>query len=237
MKIHRFIGGFDLEQEKIDVSDLDLVHQLRDVLRLGPGEEVVLGNGKGKAVLVRIVELGPGGVVFETVRPVNEKSEPEKQVVLFAAVIKKDNFELVVQKTTEIGVAQIIPVISGRTVKLGLSLDRLRKITREAAEQSGRLSIPEIQEPRSLEEALTLARENDLNIFFDGRGGSKDAKTLRVKMAKANKLGIFIGPEGGWTEEELVLAKALKYPVVSLGKLTLRAETASMIATYFAVSP
>ncbi|HEY4525710.1 MAG TPA: 16S rRNA (uracil(1498)-N(3))-methyltransferase [Candidatus Paceibacterota bacterium] len=237
MKIHRFIGGFDLEQEKIDVSDLDLVHQLRDVLRLGPGEEVVLGNGKGKAVLVRIVELGPGGVVFETVRPINEKSEPGKQVVLFAAVIKKDNFELVVQKTTEIGVAQIIPVISGRTVKLGLSLDRLRKITREAAEQSGRLSIPEIQEPRSLEEALTLARENDLNIFFDGSGGSKDAKTLRVKMAKANKLGIFIGPEGGWTKEELVLAKALKYPIVSLGKLTLRAETASMIATYFAVSP
>src|SRR3989344_3334151 len=237
MKIHRFIGGFDLEQEKIDVSDLDLVHQLRDVLRLGPGEEVVLGNGKGKAVLVRIVELGPGGVVFEAVRPINEKSEPGKQVVLVAAVIKKDNFELVVQKTTEIGVAQIIPVISGRTVKLGLSLDRLRKITREAAEQSGRLSIPEIQEPRSLEEALTLARENDLNIFFDGSGGSKDAKTLRVKMAKANKLGIFIGPDGGWTKEELVLAKALKYPIVSLGKLTLRAETASMIATYFAVSP
>lgn len=236
MKIHRFIGGFDLDRSKLDVSDADLVHQIRDVLRLGPGEEVVLGDGKGRAVLARIMELGAGGVVFESIRPVDEESEPQKQIVLFASVIKKDNFELVVQKATETGVAEIIPVISERTIKLGLSLERLRKIAKEASEQSGRLSTPKVLEPRGLEEALTLARENDLNIFFDERGGKKDSLTLRSRLIKSSRVGIFIGPEGGWTERELALAKALKCPVLSLGKLTLRAETASIIATYFVAS-
>ncbi len=236
MKIHRFIGDFDLSQHRLDASEPGLVHQIRDVLRLGPGEEVVLGNGKGGAVLVRIAELGASGVVFESIRPVDEGSEPKKYITLFAAVIKKDNFELVVQKATETGASEIVPVISERTVKLGLSLERLRKIAKEAAEQSGRLSIPEILESRSLEGALTLARENDLNIFFDERGGSKDSLTLRGKLAKSDRVGIFVGPEGGWTEKELALVKALKYPVISLGKLTLRAETAAIIATYFAAS-
>ncbi|MFH0891064.1 MAG: RsmE family RNA methyltransferase [Candidatus Liptonbacteria bacterium] len=236
MKTHRFIGNFALEDTRVDVSDPDLVHQIRDVLRLGPGEEIILGNGKGGSVLVKIVELGPSGVVFETIRPIDENSEPVRRVVLFASIIKKDNFEFLVQKATEAGASEIVPIISERTVKLGLSVDRLKKIAKEAAEQSGRVTVTIIHEPRSLEESLTMADKLNLKLFFDGRGGNWQGKTILNRIGKKETIGVFVGPEGGWTEKEINLAKSLKFQLVSLGKLTLRAETAALIAVYLAAN-
>lgn len=234
MKLHRFIGNFDLGREEVKIEDPKLAHQLREVLRLAPGEEIILGDGRGDAALARIVELGESGAMVEILRPVDEDSEPGRHIVLFAAILRRDKFELVVQKATEVGAAEIVPIVTAHTVKLGLSPDRLKTIVREAAEQSGRLVVPGLASVRRLEEAFTLANKLDLVLFFDSHGSDWRGITLRKKIAGAESVGVFVGPEGGWDAKELSLAKSLKFQIVSLGGLNLRAETAATIAMYLA---
>jgi 16S rRNA (uracil1498-N3)-methyltransferase len=153
----------------------------------------------------------------------------EKKVTLFCAVLKKENFELVVQKATECGVSKIIPIITARTVKTGLNLERLQKIAREASEQSGRSTVPEISEPISFDESLEMTRQNDLKILFDISG------KFLGKTSK-NSPAIWIGPEGGWTPEEIKKATQNNFKIASLGPNTLRAETAAIVATYMLIS-
>ena len=157
-----------------------------------------------------------------------EKLEENKKTTLFCAVLKKENFELVVQKTTECGIAKIVPVITDRTIKTGLKLDRLEKIAKEASEQSGRSIIPEISEPVNFEKSLELIEQNSLNILFDISG----EKFPEINLNNFEKINIFIGPEGGWTDNEIEKMKNLNFKIASLGKLTLRAETAAIISSF-----
>jgi len=132
-----------------------------------------------------------------------------------------------------------VPIISKRTVKLNLRQDRLKKIIKEAAEQSNRGVVPILHEPLDFKKALEHALNNDLNLLFDPAGlnlcpfGTSPAgREIRKLKAESLKLGIWIGPEGGWDEEELQLAKEKGFKIVSLGKLFFRAETAAIIASY-----
>jgi 16S rRNA (uracil1498-N3)-methyltransferase len=155
--------------------------------------------------------------------------EPTRNVTLYCSVLKRENFEWVVQKCAELGVKNIVPVIAGRTVKTGLKMDRLRMIAKEAAEQSGRGVVPEICEPMNFASALLEAKKNALNIFFHTKTGKhKDQRTM-------NTIGLWIGPEGGWTEQEAKQALDLGFQMGSLGMLVLRAETAAITATFCAV--
>jgi 16S rRNA (uracil1498-N3)-methyltransferase len=217
MKIHRFI-----------LEDPKLVHQMARVLKLKTGEKVVLGDGKGHEAEALIETISPKSisVAFDHVS-VNQR-ESARSVTLYCALLKRENFEWVVQKATEVGVASIVPIITRRTVKLNFKLDRLQMITKEAAEQSGRGMVPTVHPPMKFEDALKQA-ENEKNYFFDV--GPSHSYRL-----KANSLGIWIGPEGGWDPEEVEFAKKLNCEITSLGSFTLRAETAAVIATYLATS-
>ena len=121
--------------------------------------------------------------------------------------------------------------------------ERLEKIIKEAAEQSGRGVIPVLNETLDFKKALEKesvksANKNDLNIIFDSTGKPLfKLSTCEVNnLKKLARIGIFVGPEGGWTEKELALAKSKNFKIISLGKLTLRAETAAIIASYLAVN-
>ena len=147
-------------------------------------------------------------------------------------VLKKENFEWAVQKAVEVGVKEITPIITARTVKLGLNKDRLKKIIKEAAEQSGRGILPKLNEAIIFDEAIKSAKENDLNLFFNIGG-----KNVQHSMSNISKIGIFIGPEGGWDEEEIKKAQSSNgFTIVGLGKTILRAETAAVIASYQTVN-
>ena len=136
------------------------------------------------------------------------------------------------QKAVEAGIKEIVPVISKRAVKLNLNLKRLNKIIREAAEQSERGIMPILNKPLELSKAIKESQSNNLNLFFD-RNGSEFSEVLGIiKKDDLKKIGIWIGPEGGWGEEEVKIAKENNFKIVSLGKLTLRAETAAIIASY-----
>jgi 16S rRNA (uracil1498-N3)-methyltransferase len=191
------------------------------------GEEIILFNGNGEEVLVNITEIGKGIVEYKVLDRIETK-EKKRYSILYCAVLKKENFELIVQKATEVGIDKIVPVITKRTVKLGLKMDRLQKIVEEASEQCGRSIIPMVSYPLEFHEAVQIAKENDANIFYDMSGVTRDMGSVIEK-----KVGIFVGPEGGWSEEELDFVKTIdSFKIISLGDSIMRAETAAIIASY-----
>jgi 16S rRNA (uracil1498-N3)-methyltransferase len=147
----------------------------------------------------------------------------KNEVILFASLIKKDKFEWVLEKCTELGVSKFVPIISERSEKKDLNIERMRKIIKEASEQSERGFMPEICEPIELEEALADIEYKAIALHLSGE--SFDDENLKI----FSKLGLFVGPEGGWGEKDIKLFKNKNVPLVTLGTQVLRAETASMV--------
>lgn len=230
LKTHRFFGPFDLGRPVFVIEDREISHQIASVLRLRPGETVILLDGSGLEAEARITRVDQAGVEVSIVEKRRCAAEPARRVTLYAAVLKRENFEFIVQKATETGASRIVPLISGRTVKQGTKRDRLMKIAREAAEQSGRGRIPEIFEPMRFKDALEDSRSNDMNVIFEP--GSP--VVISADLPSDAKIGIFIGPEGGWTEDELGLARKSGISSAGLGPLILRAETAAVVAVFLA---
>ncbi len=224
MKLHRFIGDFDLSVAVLTIRDREIAHQIKDVLRLQIEERLILVDGQGQAALCEIVDFTDGQPLIRVVERLASPSQPNRRVSLYCAILKRENFELVVQKATELGVAEIIPVITERTIKLGLKMDRLRKIATEASEQSGRVDVPTIFEPQSFKSALGDAKRHEVAIILDPLGAE------RLRPAVRKSLAVFIGPEGGWTEAELAQARENGLEVKNLGSLVLRGETAAIVA-------
>ncbi|MEK7505174.1 MAG: RsmE family RNA methyltransferase [Patescibacteria group bacterium] len=225
MKTHRFIGNFDFKNKEIELTDRELINQLKNVLRLEVGAEILIGNGKGEEARVKIKSTEREKVNLEIieVRPI--ASEPTRKVKLFCAILKKENFELAVQKATEIGVSEITPVITERTVKTGLNYERLNKIIKEAAEQAGRGILPKLNETLNFEKALQT--EAGPKILFHPSGE-------HLAPVVDEQISVFIGPEGGFTENEVELAKQNSAQIATFGPLIFRAETAAIIASYLA---
>ena len=194
------------------------------------------------------------------VRVEKNNREPSVHVTLYCAVLKRENFELVCQKATEVGVSEIVPLVTDRTVKTHINKDRLEKIIVEAAEQSGRARIPVLCDAMRFDEAIGRVEKKSRNLFFDLREDVHGDCTHALFMAehtsfKGHEKGmtailpdaqqeqnmsrkniiIFIGPEGGWSDIERELAQKQEFEVATLGPLTLRGETAAIIAAYLAV--
>ncbi len=230
MQHQRFIGSYDFSKKSLIVNDKELVGQLKNVLRLKTGGQVILVDNKQQEATATIVDFKKDSVEFAIESVMKNEKEAAIEVALYCAVIKKENFELVVQKATEAGVAEIIPIITKRTVKLSLKNDRLEKIAKEAAEQSGRGVIPRVGEIISFEDALTQTKDYSAKLFFNP--GAPLVSQERLKNSGVKRVCLFIGPEGGWDESEINEARTYDLKVVGLGGLTLRAETAAIIASY-----
>ncbi|MEI6494490.1 MAG: RsmE family RNA methyltransferase [bacterium] len=232
MKIHRFLGDFDFSAKVIKTSDREQINQFKNVLRLSVGDTVALLDGNGHEARATVKELHKDLAEFAIEEVIILDNEPVREVTLYCAILKRENFELVAQKATEIGVKEIVPIITKRTIKTGLNQERLKKIIREAVEQSGRGIIPEIHEALDLEEAIKHASaDNKNNFLFDISG---EAWSNQIVGSSGEKIGIFIGPEGGWEAGEIEMAKNNGFHIAKLGGLTLRGETAAIVASYLA---
>lgn len=230
MKLHRFILDINLNQADVFVVDPEIVKQWRNVLRFQVGDTVVLCDGQGSEALAAFESLDKAGARMKLERAVRVEREPQREITLYCAILKRENFEWVAQKAVEVGVRRIVPVVTERTIKKDIRADRLQKIIKEAAEQSGRGVLPTLHPAVSFEQALVDAQAYAMGIFFDGSGPTFEATTLPGNES----VGIFIGPEGGWSEKELQLAEKAGLHIGSLGDLTMRAETAAIVATYLA---
>ena len=226
MKIHRFIGNFDFSGDSLEING-DLAHQMHSVLRLRVGELIHLGNGNMQEIVGKIDQIGKASVKVLIQERMQNTKEPERDVRLYCSLLKRENFELVVQKVTEIGVREITPIIVARTIKLSVNHKRLKKIIHEAAEQSGRGIVPVLHETMHFDEAIEAAKKDETNILFDVSGKIFENPTRDIK-----KINMFIGPEGGWTPQEIEIARDSGFEIASLGKLTLRGETAAIVGAY-----
>jgi 16S rRNA (uracil1498-N3)-methyltransferase len=224
MRLHRFF----IEQKispaaRVTVRDEKLLHQWRAVLRLKTGDEVVLFDGFGQDHRCELASLEKKEAVCLVRESTRNQTAQARQLFLFVSLIKKSRFEWLLEKATELGVAQIRPVIADRSEVKKFNLERAKEIVREAAEQSGRGTLPALYEPMGLQNA---PKEYQFfkNIAFDPHGEPfrKDG------YVREEKIGAFIGPEGGWSARELEFFREKEIPVYSLGTPTLRAETAAM---------
>lgn len=205
------------------------VHYLRNVLRLSPGVEVAVFNGRDGEWAARIDDLGKehGSVVPD--RKLREQSCPPDLWLLFAP-IKRDAIDLVAEKASELGASRIWPVMTKHTDVARVNIERLRANALEAAEQSERLCVPEVSDPDDLAKILAAWPDQRPLIVCAEIG---DAKPIAKVIADlpAGPAAILIGPEGGFAKSELdiIVSKPFARPA-RLGPRILRAETAAIAA-------
>ena len=230
MRLHRFYVKIPITLERFDISDRDLIHQWRTVFRYNVGSQVILFDGGGTDHLCMITSLRNLGATVEVIEKKNPPAGgPKINLWLCVGIIKKDNFELAVEKATELGVSHIIPVLCERSEKKNINMERLEKIAIESSEQSGRGDIPVIHAilelPELLESGILPKNKILLNLEGDYIG---DVLKNDPPVGGRKDLAVFIGPEWGWSERELQKFTEHKIQNVSLGSQILRAETASI---------
>lgn len=234
MKIHRFFINNDLIRgADLTVRDAAVVHQMKTVLRLRQGSAVSFFNDRGQEARARIVRMGTDHVVCSIEELKAENIPSLVSVTLYCAILKRENFEWVAQKATEAGVRALVPCVTDRTIKQRIVPERIRAIMREAAEQSGRASVPFLGEIAPFAGALDAALAGHaLCVFLDPRGSKIDIRPAAAARGRA--IAVFVGPEGGWSEKEYALARTRGLLVLSLGSTVLRGETAAVIGAYLA---
>jgi 16S rRNA (uracil1498-N3)-methyltransferase len=209
----------------------DDARHLTRVLRVEPGQRFEISDNRA-AYLAEIAEARGERVVFRVIEPV-EWSEPPVAVTLAAALIKFDRFEWMVEKATELGVERIVPVNTARSEKglleaSGKRVERWRRISREAAQQSRRARIPEIAAAEGFDKALGLAGAH--RFFLDEGEAPPLLAALPEGRVRRETVAVLLGPEGGWTDAERESALSAGWRAVSLGGQILRAETAAAAA-------
>lgn len=199
--------------------------QIVTVLRLKTGAEVSLFTGDGHEYEGVIIDIAKPAITGE-IRSVTKPSAIAPAITVCAAVTKGDGYEWMLQKCTELGVQTFIPVISDRVIKRPKDIPRRWPvIVTEACEQSGRTTLPDIREPMTLKEALQATKNMaTLLLHESGTPGSWP------KMHATTPIAIFVGPEGGFTEDEVLLAQDLEAHIITLPPPVLRAETAAVSA-------
>jgi 16S rRNA (uracil1498-N3)-methyltransferase len=218
MRLHRFYTSTKLISE-LEYTNAEHLHQWRNVFRYGVGDSVIL-FGDGFEHTYNIEEINKKSAELKEVS-VSKSLDRNTNITLAIAIIKKENFELVLQKCTELGVATFIPLITERSIQKNFSKERLEKILTEATEQSGWGSVPVLGE--SVHYGELLARENCAVLNMSGE------KLLQENLKKLiDGTVLCIGPEGGFTEKEIGEAEEAGIKIISLGDGVLRAETAAI---------
>lgn len=223
MRTDRFFVQTTIAPGELLITDPTLVHQLKTVLRMEPGSALSLFNGDGSEWHGTIRDIKHDKCLVAIEGQLKRQTEPERAVHAGISILKKEYFELVAQKLVETGIASITPVISHRTIKTNVDRERIRKIIIEAAEQSGRLYLPELTEAVSVEDFIEH-RRNVVVFHMDGEPVKK--------MKLGSDVSFMVGPEGGWSIDELAFFAKRNTPLLSLGRTVLRGETAAIVGAH-----
>ena len=204
-------------------------HYLGKVMRAGPGDAVIVCDDRTGEWVSRVVEAGKREVVIEIERLLRPREEVP-DFWLCAALLKKPNFDLVLEKATELGAGKVLPVVTRRCVADKLNSERARTIMTEAAEQCARTALPALDETVKLDHLLRDWPEGRTLFFADENGGMQAAAAFALHGAAPAAL--LIGPEGGFDEAERAAIRAHPAAVaIGLGPRILRAETAAIAGT------
>ncbi len=208
---------------------LEKSRYLLSVLRCRKGDAVTVIDGKGRAYTAQIVSIVRKDVFIDITGELPLNAELPVQLTLCQGLLKGEKMDLVIQKATELGVAEIVPLVTERSiVKETRRLKRWQIIAEEAAEQCGRAVVPLVRDPEKLNDILAGEKVNGL-LFWEG-GGRALSEAMGV-VDSGRTVYIFIGPEGGFTADEVCKAEGQGIVRTTLGKRILRAETAAIAAT------
>ena len=221
----------------MDLASHEARH-LRDVLRLKAGDEVYVFDGAGKEFQCRVEESRRDAAQLKVISEA-EPARPESplQLTMAVALLKGEKFDLVVQKATELGVARVVPVITKHAdIRLGDKSDAAKRVARwqrialEAAKQSGRAVLPQVDSPVDFGSLIQPpAADGSIPcLMFSEREGQSLRETAKNLPAKISKITALVGSEGGWSDEEIDAVRDAGWSVVTLGGRTLRAETAAI---------
>ena len=228
-------NNINLEQNTCIIEGEDVKHISR-VLRCRENDKLEVCDMENNEYICEIKEINKDNILLDIIEKVNIKRESNLKVKLYQGMPKGTKMELILQKLTEIGVDEIVLVQAKRSVtkidnkKEDKKIERWERIIYEAAKQSKRAKIPKLTGVLTFKEALADMQNNDLNIC-----PYENERTISIKEAikdsSANTIGIFVGPEGGFEEEEIEKIQEIDGKVVSLGPRILRTETASVVAS------
>ena len=234
--MHRFkVEPCSIHDGCVTLTGEDLKH-LGQVLRLGAGDKIRVFDGSGmeyEAKLVSITRERATAEIEDSFRP---GTEPGVRVTLFQGLPKGEKMDLIVQKTVELGVYRIIPVITQRSVVQLGSKDRAKKaqrwskIAKEASKQCGRAYVPQVLAPLDFNEAFSLlGGYGSVLLLYENEQKKCLKEVLKCyTINKISDIALFVGPEGGFSEREVEKFLSLGYDVAGLGKRILRTETAAI---------
>lgn len=231
---HFFVVPDQVRDGYIEITGSDVNH-MKNVLRMRTGEQLEISDGNNKKYLCEIESLEADKVTARILEEREAENELPSKLYLFQGLPKSDKMELIIQKAVELGAWEVIPVATKRAVvkldqkKAAKKRERWSGISESAAKQAGRNVIPEIKQVMNFQEALSYAKSLDvLLIPYELAEGMQDTKERIQAIQPGQSVGIFIGPEGGFEQEEVKLAmEAGAYPI-TLGRRILRTETAGM---------
>jgi 16S rRNA (uracil1498-N3)-methyltransferase len=230
--LHRFFVTTTLASNADGLLAEVQTHQARRVLRLKPGDEIAIFDGSGVETVARLGQLEGARWRFHAGELSRPLREPPIHLVVGLGLLRNERFDLAVQKLTELGVAEIAPLAAERCVvsypdarNWEKRRARLERIIVEAAEQSERLTLPNLRDPLSVSSFLDLYGEATIIALVER---TRDCPLHELEPGRKPVLAV--GPEGGWSPDELALLSERHVLAASLGNLILRAETAAIVA-------
>ena len=231
---HFFVSPDMVGEDEITIEGTDVNH-IKNVLRMKSGEELLISDGAGNDYMCEIAVINDDSVVAHITGKEFSGTELETKIYLFQALPKSDKMEMIVQKAVELGAYAIVPVRTSRCVvkldekKAAAKVKRWNGIAESAAKQSRRGIIPEVKNVMGFKEALEYVKDFDMNIIpYENYKDMKETVNVLENVKGMKKIGVFIGPEGGYAEEEIELAMDKNVHPLSLGRRILRTETAGM---------
>lgn len=227
-----FISSSQVSGSQVTVEGAD-AHHMRDVLRMQPGEAVEAADETGQVYRCHVAELTPDEVLLNVETISVSENELPVDITLYMGLPKFEKMELIIQKAVELGVVRIVPVAMKRSVvKLDekkAKVTRWQAIAEAAAKQSKRGRIPEVGEVASFKAALAEAEAAGRILFpYECADGIAKTREVLASLTPGEKIGVFIGPEGGFGLDEVEAAKNAGAEIITLGRRILRTETAAI---------
>lgn len=223
-------------ESTIEITGEDVNH-IKNVLRLKPGDKITISDNAGTDYECVIQSINSDKVIAGIEDMKRNASELDTRIVLFQGMPKSDKLEFIIQKAVELGVSEIVPVMTQRTVvkldakKEAKRLERYNSIALAAAKQSGRGIIPVVSSFMTFSKAVEYSRSLSMNIIpYENAKGIEHSRRVIADITGKDSLGIFIGPEGGFAESEVELAVSAGASCITLGNRILRTETAGLAA-------
>ncbi len=220
---------FFIKKEDIPVIRGEDAHHISKVLRLKTGDKIELLDGENNRYQAKIERVNKGEIICQIIKTEKIQSHPKIKITLAQCLPKHTKMDLIIQKATELGVHEIIPVASERSIAKADKQVRWQKIAKQASQQSGRSYVPNIQALMSFDEIIKLSYKFDLGLIPWELEQEKSLKAVIANLVLAPRnILVIIGPEGGFSHKEAAAAKNSNIIAVSLGKNILRTETAGL---------